>query len=89
MNIAVTDELLGLFREIVKEQKTAEEWAEIESDDMFQSESFCGGYDATEEAFTFSYYDPSSSEYWFQLTLPEVESIVAGSDVPIEARPAE
>lgn len=83
MNVPVTEELLGLLREIVAEQKSNDEWAEIESDDMFQSESFVGGYEADEEAFTFSYY-AGDKEYWFQLTLEEVQSIVAGRPIEIE-----
>ena len=89
MNIPLTDELLGLLRQIVAEQKSNEEWAEIESDDMFQSDSFTGGYDADEEAFTFSYYADDDEEYWFQLTLDEVESIVAGRRIEIQGDPAD
>ena len=28
---------------------TLAEWSEIESDDQFQTENFCGGFDATEQ----------------------------------------
>ena len=89
MQIVPDDEFLAICREIVSEDHSDEEWAEFESDDMFQTDSYCGGYDTTEEAFTFSYYTPDDQEYWFQLTLNEIRALAAGQQVPIEARPAE
>ena len=47
------------------------------------------GYDAIEEAFTFSFYPPEGGELWFQLTLREVERVAAGELHSLEARPAE
>lgn len=89
MQIIPDAEFLALCREILIGDHSDEEWADLESDDMFQTDSYCGGYDATEEAFTFSYYAPDGEEYWFQLTLAEVGALAAGQQVPIEARPAE
>jgi hypothetical protein len=78
MNINVTDEFKAICNDILNENKTEEEWAEIESDDMFQTNSFSGGYDADEEAFCFSFYNEDSDEYWFQLTLEEIKKVVSG-----------
>jgi hypothetical protein len=78
MKIKVTDEFKSICGEILKEKKSEQEWAAIESDDMFQTKSFCGGYDADEKAFCFSYYNKNGDEYWFQLTLEEVEKTVDG-----------
>ncbi len=89
MQIPITDELRSILKQIFDEQKTADEWAEIESDDMFQSESFDGGFDATEQAFCFSYYDDNGDEFWFQLTLPEIPEILAGTKTVIDGRAAE
>jgi hypothetical protein len=80
-------EFRSLCREIVAENQTEEEWAEMESDDMFQSESYVGGYDADEEAFCFSHYAPDGEEYWFQVTLPEVQEVAAGGNPVVEVRP--
>lgn len=49
---------------------------------MFQSNTFEGGFDATENAFTFSFFT-GGKEYWFQLTLEEVSKIPAGQDVSL------
>jgi len=88
MDIPITDELRSLFERIVAEQKNEDEWAEIESDDMFQTESFDGGFDATERAFCFSYYASAGGEFWFQLTLPEVVAVLEEKKTVIEGRPA-
>ena len=89
MKIAATQELLDICRHVLEEQKTIDEWAEIESDDMFQSEHFCGGFDATERAFCFSLYDDDNGrEYWFQLTLDDVRMLAERTDGEIDIRPA-
>lgn len=85
MIILITEELKGICYTIAKEQKTALERKEVEADDMVRSPSFEGGYDATEHAFCFSYYDAKKPEFWFQLTLDEVNEIAAGRNVIITA----
>lgn len=89
MKITISYELMNIFREILKENKTLGEWAEIEADDMFMSENYSGGFDATERAFCFSYYDKSGSEYWFQLTLDELGQIIASGGGEIKMRLAD
>lgn len=89
MELQVNGELRQICREILAANKTEEEWAEIESDDMFQSGSFVGGFDADERAFCFSYYDAGRDEYWFQLTLDEAREVAAGELQTVSARRAE
>lgn len=89
MNLPVTDEFRDVCSEIVSQAKTDKAWVAIESDDMFQSKNYVGGFDATEMAFCFSYYDPEGIEYWFQLTSSEVSEVPAGKKNSIEARPAD
>ncbi|MGH1441766.1 MAG: hypothetical protein ACRBBR_16755 [Cellvibrionaceae bacterium] len=69
--------LLSIFRLILQEDKSANEWAEIESDDMFQEGDYIGGYDSDEEAFCFSYFS-DEGEYWFQVTIGEIKKAVNG-----------
>ncbi|HEX6283633.1 MAG TPA: hypothetical protein VFZ71_02110 [Pyrinomonadaceae bacterium] len=88
MLLQISEELIQLFREIVREQKTEEQWAEIESDDMFQTPSFCGGFESLENAFCFSYFNDEQQEFWFQLTLGEVRKAVAGELTTVEIRRA-
>lgn len=85
MILKISDELFQILQQIISENKDESEWAQIEADDMFQSEHYCGGYDATEEAFTFSYYDPENVEWWFQLTLEEVQSILHAHKTEVTA----
>jgi hypothetical protein len=88
MRLSIDSELRELCREIAGENRSAEEWAEIESDAMFESEIYEGGFDAAEEAFCFSRHSQGGQELWFQLTLSEVVAIAAGEDPIIDLRPA-
>jgi hypothetical protein len=53
MKIEVTEELRDVFLSIIAESKSLDEWAAIESDDMFQSGELRGGFDATETRVLF------------------------------------
>lgn len=68
------NEFYEICKEIVLENKSASEWAKIESDDMFQLGIYEGGFDATGMEFTFSVY-LEEREYWFQLTLENIHKI--------------
>lgn len=77
--LAINEELIKICREIEAENKTDDEWSEIESCDQFQSESYCGGYDGIEQEFTFSYFDKLGKEWWFQFSLPQVSEMLGGT----------
>lgn len=78
MIIKVDNEFRKICETIVAENKTNEEWSDIESCDMFQSDHYCGGYESIEKEFCFSYYDENNKEYWFQLSLNEIHRITRG-----------
>ncbi len=83
------DELRKICSQIVDAQRSEKQWAEIESDDMFQSPNYSGGFDADENEFCFSLYR-AGKELWFQLTLDEATKVAKGqSAVDIELREAE
>ena len=88
MTLDVTHELLMIFLEIIDQRLSENEWAKIESSDMFQTQSYCGGFDATEMEFCFSYYAPDGKEYWFQLPLETVNRLVDVGTGTVEAREA-
>jgi hypothetical protein len=89
LDLEIGKEFRDICAQILAEQKTSDDWAAEESDDMFQSVSFSGGYDADEDAFCFSYYDEQQNEFWFQLTLDEVREVAAGTRTRLTIRPAE
>lgn len=89
MILKVDNELIELLQLIKLEGLSGKEWEQIEASDMFQSENYSGGYDALEAAFTFSYYDTEQREFWFQITLDEIEKIISGEQLQIAIRPAE
>lgn len=77
IEIPITEELENICKEILSKDLSLEQWSEIESDDMFQSKIYSGGYDSDEQAFCFSLYK-NGKEFWFQITLGEVILIVNG-----------
>lgn len=89
MKIEITDELRALLSQIVEVNKSGAKWSEFESDDAFQSDSFCGGFDATEQAFCFSYYDHDGREFWFQLTLEDIGQVLSDEKTELSVRPNE
>ena len=89
MKIFVDKELLEIFKSILNRNLTLAEWIEIESDDEFQTENYCGGFDGTENEFCFSYYDKERTEYWFQKSLLEIQKINHGKIIEFKIRLAE
>jgi len=76
--LRVDDELRGICRSILIEEKTDDDWSQIESDDMFQVGSYVGGYSAIEQEFWFSYYDTENKEWWFGFSLYDASRIADG-----------
>ena len=69
MLIPITKELISICKQINDKEYSIEQWRDIESSDMFQTEHFCGGFDADESEFCFSHYTDGGKEYWFQFSL--------------------
>ncbi len=84
----VNNDLYLICEEIVAENKNIDQWAEIESSDMFQKGNYEGGFDATEMEFCFSVF-LDNCEYWFQISLEQVEKIYLRQLNNIDIRPAE
>ena len=89
MQLVPDAEFVGICRQVADQACTDEDWADRESDDWFQTPNFCGGYDADERAFCFSYYDASGNEWWFQVSLSDARMISAGGRAVIELRRAQ
>ncbi len=85
MEMIVDNILLNLCKKIVQCNRTVKEWMQYESDDIFQSGKYEGGFDATEKEFCFSVYI-EDIEYWFQLSLDEISKICDGSLAVINVR---
>ncbi|MFK7807279.1 MAG: hypothetical protein AB8F74_05685 [Saprospiraceae bacterium] len=82
----VGPEFISICKEILRKNKDIQDWALIESSDQFQTKKYCGGFDGTENEFTFSYYDESENEFWFQLSLSDIEKVEKGIIKEIEIR---
>lgn len=85
----IKPELFSICKEILIDSLELKNWRLIESCDQFQTKYYSGGFDATEDEFTFSYYDPNGDEYWFQLSLSDIDSIVKGKMTEINIRKAD
>ncbi len=86
MVIPINEDLKAICRQIIEQNLSLEQWEGIESDDMFQTSIFEGGFDATEKEFLFSYF--GEKEYWFQLSLTEVSRITNGESLNLNCIPA-
>lgn len=82
------NEFYLIANEIVKENKSINEWAEIESDDMFQLGNYTGGFDAIEMEFCFSVII-DNAEYWFQFSLDSIKEISNIKITEVELRKAD
>lgn len=74
--------------EIISQNKSFEEWLEIESDDNLSLGNYSGGFDGTEMEFCFSVII-DETEYWFQLPLQMISEISNGTITEIDVREAE
>ena len=87
MQRKIDEELRKICEEISSFEKSIEEWRKIESCDMFQTKHYCGGFEAEEDAFWFSFYDSKDKEYYFKLTLENVNDILSEKLSFVELRP--
>lgn len=71
--------LRRICEEIVRHDKSDQEWADVESGDLFQEGDYSGGYDAIEQEFLFSYYR-GDKEYWLSFDLPTAGKVAAGEE---------
>ncbi|MCR8668045.1 hypothetical protein NO995_10155 [Aestuariibaculum sp. M13] len=85
----IDSEFVLICQQIVKENLDLNNWRLIESSDQFQTGKYCGGFDGTENEFTFSYFDENKNEFWFQLALSDIEKVVKGIIKEIEVIKAE
>lgn len=87
--LKINYDFITICKQIQKENLDLEGWYLIESSDQFQTNEFCGGFDATEGEFCFSYYDKNGIEYWFQFPLFDIDKIIDGKIDEIEIRKAD
>lgn len=88
MRLPINRDLRRIAQSIIQENKSLDEWTEVESGDMYREGSYSGGFDADELEFCFSYYGPDG-EIWFQMSLAQVEEVAAGGSPVIVGRLAE
>jgi hypothetical protein len=85
----IDSEFILICQEILKENLDLKKWNLIESCDQFQTEKYCGGFDGTENEFTFSYFNKNKEEFWFQISLSDIDKINKGIIKEVEIRKAE
>ena len=89
INHEIDAEFISICKQILNENLDLNDWNLIESSDQFQTEKYCGGFDGTENEFTFSYFDEKRNEFWFQLPLGDIEKVEKGIITEVEIRKAE
>lgn len=86
--VEVDDELRGIAKEIIEQNRTIQEWAAHESGDWFQTPNYCGGYEAENEnegEFAFAKYPATEKEFWLSFDLKDVNGIADGSTRTVQA----
>ncbi len=86
MRLTLGNEFKSLAERIIAFMASEPRWREFEADDLFQSPTYCGGYDITERAYTFSHYDSDGNEWWFQLSPSQISEVAAGHLLHVEAQ---
>ena len=89
MDLALDEEMAAHLKEIVRIGKSKNEWADIESCDQFQSDHYCGGFDASDMAFTFSFFAEDGREFWFYFDLAIVSQALNADHFCFKAHLAE
>jgi hypothetical protein len=84
--LVVDEEFRRVCESILAQGKSAAEWDRIESDDLFQTEHYSGGYDATEQESCFSYRDRDREEWWFQFSYADTARIASGQLTHLDMR---
>jgi len=82
MEIKVDEQLKGILEEIKGFDYSVDQWAEIESDDMFQTQSYCGGFDGDAKSFYFRYFTKAGDQFWFDFRLEDITSLLSGA-IPV------
>ena len=78
-------ELAFICRLIAARNRSLAEWAEVASNDRFESKHLVGGFEAAEGMFTFR-YSRAGEEFRFQLSLEAANGVGEGHWPQIELR---
>jgi len=81
MKLEVTDEFRALCKDIFEEYEAIGDKALVWSDDRYQSDHFCGGWDPHHARYFFSYYAPDGGDYIFSFTLDDARLVHAGGTI--------
>lgn len=76
MTHVLNNDFLEIAKEIINENKSPDDWALIEASDMFQRGNYVGG--AMQRKWRSLLVFMKRGQYWFQLTLDEIQNFVSG-----------
>jgi hypothetical protein len=82
MKIKIDGDLMTICKQIVNYKHTEDEWAGMESGDMFQIGRYNGGFDADDMFFAFS-FEEKGEEWCFSLNLEEVQDIAEQTKIDV------
>lgn len=78
MKLVVDEEFRSICRHISEEYDRLGDASLIDSDDLIQSQNFCGGWDSESSQFGFSFYAPDGGDYIFSITLDDARIVAQG-----------
>ena len=74
--LKIDAELINICVDIKFKNKSVEEWSASQSLELFKSEKYCGGYDEIVQTFVFTYFNLNGEEWWFEITIDMLDSII-------------
>jgi hypothetical protein len=86
MNLILDDEFRAICREIITEYDRKGDASLVESDDLYQTSCYCGGWQPEDRRFWFSFYAPDGGDYIFSFSLEDARMVASGGtiDPPLE-----
>lgn len=84
----VDEELVEIAKEIVDQDWSIQDWAAHESGDWFQTENYCGGFEADDEntgEFAFAKFPGTPEEFWFLFPYSSAKGIAEGTITQVQA----
>lgn len=77
MQLTIDDELRQLLLQLASRHWSLQDWCQAEAE-SFESEHYCGGFDADEQKFCFSRYAAGGNHCWFEFEFSQLEALSCG-----------
>lgn len=81
MQLVIDDDFRCICKQIIADFDARGEASLVWSDDQYQADKFCGGWEPESRRFWFSFYAPDGGDYIFSFTLDEARVVANGGAI--------